>query len=141
MAVLERTKSLKPVMDAGAIDVKKLVDDAFYQSIDPNNGKSWTPLQETTTSRRRQGPGPKKKKRVHKPLIDTGRLRGSITAVGQDKAIVYGTNVSYAGTHQYGSKHVPMRRFLPTDFSSGPAAKVIEKIAKKILKYLKSGAK
>ena len=137
--MVARVKSLKPAMEAGALDIKKLVDDAFYKSIDPNTGVAWKPLQESTTDRRRQGPGPASRKRIHKPLVDTGRLRGSIATKAFDKSITYGTNVEYAGPHQFGTKKIPQRRFLPTDFSTGPAAVTAQKIIRRILNYIIKG--
>lgn len=129
--MVARVKSLRPAMEAGALDIKKLVDDAFYKSIDPNTGASWQPLAESTIKRRRQGSS--------KPLVDTGRLRGSISTKAFDKSIVYGTNVVYAGPHQKGTRKIPQRRFLPTDFSAGPAALTAQKIVRRILNYITKG--
>lgn len=129
--MVARVKSLKPAMEAGALDIKKLVDDAFYKSIDPNTGTAWQPLAESTIKKRRQGSS--------KPLIDTGRLRGSIATKAGDKSITYGTNVVYGGPHQFGTKKIPQRRFLPTDFSTGPASATAQKIVRRILNYITKG--
>src|SRR5574343_577946 len=39
-----------------------------------------------------------------KPLIDTGRLRKSITYEAGPRGVVIGTNVKYARTHQFGAE-------------------------------------
>lgn len=57
-----------------------------------------------------------------KILQDTGTLRGSITAKADQHSVTVGSNVSYAKTHQLGSKkrHIPARPFLPTPESGLP---------------------
>jgi len=47
-----------------------------------------------------------------KPLIDTGKLRGSITAQANNREVRIGTNVVYAATHQFGSGAIPARPFV-----------------------------
>lgn len=92
----------------------------FRDSTDPY-GERWEPLTDVTLSRRRQG--------SNKPLMDSGRLRNSITAQVSGDSVEVGTNVVYASTHQFGAKqgayghsahgnpipwgNVPARRFLP----------------------------
>ena len=57
-----------------------------------------------------------------KPLIDTGRLRGSIFARGKTTGLQFGTNVPYGPPHQVGASNgrPPQRAFLPAD-STGSA--------------------
>lgn len=124
-------KSLRPAMEAGALDIKKLIDDSFYKSMDPNTGAAWEPLAESTIERRRKGSS--------KPLVDTGRLRSSIATKAGDRSILYGTNVSYAGPHQYGTKRIPRRRFMPTDLTAGPASVTAKKIIRRIINYIVNG--
>lgn len=45
-------------------------------------------------------------------LVDTGRLRGSITHQVRGMNVFVGTNVVYAATHQYGRGKIPQRSFL-----------------------------
>jgi phage virion morphogenesis protein len=45
--------------------------------------------------------------RTGQPLRDTGRLQRSITSQVQGDAVVVGTNVRYARTHQYGATILP----------------------------------
>ncbi len=59
----------------------------------------------------------------YKPLVDTGRLRGSINATGDSRALKFGTNVIYAGAMQFGSRppqhYRPPRPFLPVEGPKG----------------------
>jgi phage virion morphogenesis protein len=54
------------------------------------------------------------KKQGGKTLIDTGRLRSSITFATSKTDVFIGTNVVYADIHQFGSdeKNIPQRAFL-----------------------------
>lgn len=58
--------------------------------------KKWRPLK----------PATKKRKKTQKTLIETGRLRDSITFKLENKGrrLVVGTNIGYAATHQFGFK-------------------------------------
>lgn len=74
------------------------------------DGTPWAPLK--NPSRRRGGASAK-------PLRDTGMLMASLTgrAGGHveevtDTALVWGTNVAYAGYHQGGTRTIPARPFL-----------------------------
>ena len=95
----------------------------MHASIDKNfrsqgRPKRWKKLSAKTLRSRRRGSG----SGSPKILMDTGRLRGSVTtrtssdAVYKltDKQLVLGTNVEYARLHQHGhrKKRVPKRPFL-----------------------------
>lgn len=130
-----RAKSLRPALEAGANDIKTLIDNAFYFSRDPETGKPWRDIEQSTKDRRPQGDGGG----VHKPLMDTGRLRQSIATKADARSIRFGTNVKYGPYHQYGTKHIPQRRFIPESFNAGPAQKTAQKIVRRILNYLVHG--
>ena len=67
----------------------------FRESRGPD-GQPWAPLSPATIARRRQGSS--------KPLLDTGRLRNSITyATEGQNAVVVGTNVRYGRMQQQGA--------------------------------------
>jgi phage gpG-like protein len=76
----------------------------FAESRDPY-GRPWTALAESTIRGRRTGRrskgfiGPLAGPKI---LIDTARLRNSFSFTGMAGAIHIGTNVVYAGVHQYG---------------------------------------
>src|SRR5574341_1107956 len=89
----QRVSTLQPVLEVYAQDLKTLVDDSFDQSRAPD-GNAWAPLAPSTIARRRRGSS--------KPLVDTGRLRNSITAVALNDTLRVGTNVIYAGIQQFG---------------------------------------
>lgn len=89
------------------------------------DGTKWKRLSRETLLRRAGGRkkaytkrGRLKKRAVRvmrraKPLLDTGRLRNSITyQVIGDKKVAIGTNVEYAATHQFGRGRIPSRPFL-----------------------------
>lgn len=71
----------------------------------------WVPFRRTP-SRRRGGPG-------SKLLRDKGLLMASVTASGgghleeqTPQRFVFGTNLHYAGYHQFGTRRIPRRQFL-----------------------------
>jgi len=75
------------------------------------DGTPWMPFRRSP-SRRRGGPG-------SKLLRDTGLLMTSVTASGaghiEEQApqrFVFGTNLHYAGYHQFGTRRIPRRQFL-----------------------------
>lgn len=59
---------------------------------------------------------PSKRDDGHPLLIKSGSLRQSIgyKVVGKDTVVV-GTDRKYAGYHQFGTKHMPARPFMPLD--------------------------
>lgn len=141
----KRAADVTPALKVGALDVKTTIVDAFRKSQDPATGEPWKALEPETVARRRRGSS--------KPLVDTGKLRGSIaTAIGKDKmsrpAIFVGSTVPYAETHQKGSptKNIPQRRFLPTvdgQFWGGApgsaAAATAARVSQRVLNYLATG--
>lgn len=137
----KRASDVTIALKAGALDVKTTIVDAFRTSTDPATGTPWEPLKETTIARRRKGSS--------KPLVDTGKLRGSVVATVANKAqITVGTNVTYAAPHQFGasSKNIPQRRFLPTTdgvFWAGdagsPAQKTAARVAERVRNYILTG--
>lgn len=102
-------------MTVVAVNVKETIDDAF-ESVRSPLGGGWRPLTETTKqiNPRRDG---------GTPLLDTGRLRGSITTSVAAGGMRFGTNVIYAATQQFGRSDnkvfgkypgpIPARPFLP----------------------------
>lgn len=94
---------------------KALMHDAIGQALvsrvvqgfDISTGPygEWRPLSPVTINRRR--------KKSAKPLLDTGRLRNSITHEFDNNSARIGTNVEYAKYHQLGTKTIPARKFLP----------------------------
>lgn len=85
-------ENLAPPLDligAAWADFSRL---SFTESATPT-GKAWAPL----TSRQGQ------------PLLDTGRLRNSITHLVQGNTLEIGTNWPWAHVHQFGAEIVPVR--------------------------------
>lgn len=75
----------KPIMDGIGNVLASKVRQGFRTSTDPW-GKQWKPL----------------KRRKGQPLVDTGRLRSSISYHAISGSVAVGTNVSYAPYHQFG---------------------------------------
>lgn len=132
-----RLRDMSPVMRVIAEDLKTFVDDRFDTSTDPT-GAPWAPLKASTLARRRNGSA--------KPLVDTQVLRNSVNARPGRRSVQIGTNVPYAGPHQFGSApHLPRRAFLPftedgTAFESrGLAGEELEAIVDAIADYIRDG--
>lgn len=119
--IADRLRDMRPIMEVAAQDTKTLIDDSFATSTSPE-GAPWAPLSEATQTinpRRTGG----------KPLVDTARLRNSVTTQAGASGFSFGTNVVYAGTHQFGRSSnrvfgkspgpIPARPFLPITSVSG----------------------
>jgi len=144
----QRARSMAPVMpEVGNILVAS-AQLSFRDSADPW-GNPWAPLSPVTLLRRaarRTGGNPYrrdgrlKKAAVQiigsaKPLLDTGRLRNSITFRIDGNGVVVGTNLVQAGMQQFGARrgafgrmsngspipwgNVPARAFLPVHSPGG----------------------
>lgn len=95
----------------------------FNEGVTPD-GAPWAPLTRTTMLRRLQGRSGNfrksgalsaKGRRVaaggFKPLLDTGRLRNSITSNVDGNSVVVGTNVIYGALQQFGAKEGQFGRY------------------------------
>jgi len=81
----QQLKNNSPVLDAIGADLLKRVQLNFKSSQSPD-GAAWKAL----------------KSRKGKPLLDTTRLRNSITYQVDGDSVAIGTNVIYAAVHQFG---------------------------------------
>ena len=94
-ALSNRAAHLRPALtDIGEalVESTKL---RFRSSSTPAGGK-WAPLSPVTVALRRKGSSA--------PLLDTGRLRNSITRSVDATSVTVGTNVVYARMQQYGAR-------------------------------------
>lgn len=98
----------RDVFQAFAEDARTRIDEGFAASRS-TAGQPWRPLAQP----RRRGPG--------RPLLDTGRLRASITYRVDASGFVVETNVVYAATHQFGRGAIPARPFFPAPGTLPPA--------------------
>lgn len=118
----------------GALDTVAILDEAgavlfqrikrrFLDQEDPD-GQAWIP---SKASRKRSGGG---------TLYDTGRLFHSIQlyADGENSRAI-GTNVPYAGYHNFGTSRLPRRQFL--GFGDEDATVVERLIIKRVTEALK----
>ncbi len=132
----QRSTDLSPVLEVIASDLSTFVDTTFAASTDPE-GQEWRDLAPLTKELRR-GTAP------YKPLIDTGTLRNSITATHGARSILIGTNVPYAGFHQFGTVDIPERQFLPFNedgsvMTDGPIEEEWQRYETLIAHYIETG--
>lgn len=104
-----------------AAALMKEVADEFRHSRNPY-GKPWAPLareraRNLRANRRRAAKG--KPPRRSKPLIDTGRMRGSVIARAVGSEVRVSIPVDYASYHQYGTRTIPQRQMLPEASTGG----------------------
>lgn len=100
-------KGRRVAVKAMAAEATDLVAEGFRSSTSPA-GAPWRPLARARARNRRKGDR-------GKPLVDTGRLRASVTTrpqVSEDGFVITADPV-YAATHQYGRGAIPARPFLP----------------------------
>ena len=114
----------------------KTVADEFKQSIDPY-GQPWAPVQR---NRRRDRKARNRRiarglaVRSDKPLIDTGRLRGSLgfTASGGQVRVFLSAN--YASYHDLGTRRIKRRQILPDAGNLGKTwSAAIDKEARRVV--------
>ena len=107
-----RARNLRPLFAAIGDDIVAASLLGFKDSTDPY-GDKWKPLAKATVARRRKG--------SHQPLLDTGRLRNSITrrVLAGGDGVEVGTNVVYAAIHNFGGQAgrghktiIPARTFI-----------------------------
>lgn len=108
----------------GAAFVKQ-VGDEFRESRDPY-GNAWAPVQRNRLRDRRaraRRASAGKPPKADKPLIDTGRLRGSVVARSEGDEVRVALPVSYASYHQYGTRTIKRRQILPESDTGGLGAR------------------
>lgn len=108
--------SLKTVYRVMVEETRSLVTEAFARSAGPSG--AWAPLKR---ARRRGG---------SKPLLDTGRLRASITYQVTADGYVVSAPVVYAAAQNFGQGPLPARPFLPSTPLSGEWARRLEEAAR-----------
>lgn len=101
--IRDRIKDGRVAYEGIGASLKDNIRLGFADSMSPY-GDAWLPL----------------KYRVGQPLVDTGRLRDSITHQSSDDGVSVGTNVVYAAIHQFGgmtgrkrASQIPARPYLP----------------------------
>jgi phage virion morphogenesis protein len=111
-ALAERLRDMTPILTVLAEDTRTLIDDSFQASKSPD-GTPWAPLSDATIRIKPRRAG-------GKPLVDTARLRNSITAVGGTSSLRFGTNTKYAGPHQLGANVRVFGRGSPKTLQARP---------------------
>ena len=111
---------------------------SFQLQSEPQHRRPWKPLKPPTISGRRKGKRKTTKRHSAKILLDTGRLRGSITTKKTmiPPTVWIGTNIIYARTHQFGdqSRGIPARAFLPTGWTAPLSMRITRALKAQIKK-------
>lgn len=89
-AAYARSKDLSPLMDAIGMAMETSTDERFDNEASPD-GRPW----KKSLRAREQG---------GKTLTDSARLRGSITHAANADSVEIGSNLIYAGIHQFGGR-------------------------------------
>lgn len=111
-----RTGDTRPTLDAIGQILVSNTQRRFVEQRGPG-GIPWRPLSPVTLARRRGGGA------GAQILRDTGRLANSISYRVDGNGMTVGTNVNYAGTHQYGARkgQFGVRRGHPIPWGDVPA--------------------
>ena len=111
---------------------------SFELQAEPQHRRPWKPLAPTTIAGRKKGKRKTTKRHSAKILLDTGRLRGSITTKKTmiPPTVWIGTNIVYARTHQFGdpSRHIPARPYLPTGWTAPLSMRITRALKAQIKK-------
>ena len=117
-------KKMLPVLEAGEAS-------AFANESTPG-GAAWKPLAPATVARKGHS----------KILIETGRLKKSLTGGGGDavratshRGLVFGTSVPYAAYHQSGTTRIPQREH--TGMSEATLNQIVNAVADAAVEALK----
>lgn len=135
-AMMKRTQDMTPAMKVGAEAIVRLIANTFQNSTSPT-GVEWKGLDPETVKKR--------KKNSDQPLMDTKRLsRSLLNASHGARSIRFGTNVEYAGFHQFGTRRIPARPFMPITAQgeltmAGPAKLVFDRISRQVGNYIVNG--
>lgn len=124
------------LLQAEAKELEKL-HKGYFDSETAWDGQKWKPLAKSTIER----------KGHNRILVDTTRLRQSLTQASQGirdigdtgttAFLVFGTDVPYAATHQYGSGKVPARP--PVGIADDKIDAMVDRIADGIIKQFEKG--
>jgi phage gpG-like protein len=98
-ALKSRLNDRAALLQALAGPALEIIRDNFLSGGRPR----WRPLSEAT--RRQRGPGAR-------PLIESGRLMGSVRAGLRGDKLVLSTSLPYAAVHQFGGRGIPARPYL-----------------------------
>jgi phage gpG-like protein len=85
----------------GVIATRRMVERFESKMASPDGEPRWAALSPNT-----------RRKRGHGPLVDTGRLMGSIGAVVSGNQVAIGTNVFDGTFDQHGTRKMPQRGLL-----------------------------
>lgn len=131
--------STEELCDEMAKEALKLVDRGFTTEMDPR-GVAWAPRREGgfegSLLGGRRGYSPGKRRVGHKLLDLTGDLRGSFRVLGVNRnGFAIGSDVSYGGYHQTGTRFMPARRMVPRSSDGlGTWSEPLQEVARKFIR-------
>ena len=111
--------------DAGA-QITEQLRRGFTTATDPW-GEPWKALKNPSKRRGRNA----------KPLRDTGALMKSLTFDADNTGLDIGTNLAYSVFHQFGTKNIPSRRFLPIQSNRPMPAKIERTLTDTLMAHLR----
>ncbi len=92
--------------------IENQVRQSFTQQKDLTTNRSWSPLKPKTL----------KYKPRNKPILErSGLMRSAVRVDIEGSSVKARVNVAYAQFHQYGTRKMPQRRFLPFDNQGRPS--------------------
>lgn len=130
-AMKKRTRDISVATKAGADELQKVLDQTFTAGKSPD-GQTWAALKPSTIARKGHS----------KPLLDSGRLRGSRKAKASKKGVtvdVEGNRARVAAILSSGRAGSPARPVLPRFTKGGPAHAAIRKTLTRIARFVLRG--
>lgn len=105
----DKTSNLRPYLAGIGQIIRNSIEDSFENEKTPA-GRDWTPLNPKTISTKGHS----------KKLWKSGRLQGSIHSTITESSVTVGVNAKsknflYPVAHQFGTKYIPAREFLPLE--------------------------
>ena len=117
-------------------ELKSMSELAFRSArFRPTEWAEWAPATKAQRLRRKKKPGTR-------ILVDTGTLMRSLgVESGEDDGMALGTTTTYGVYHQYGTKKMPARPFVPVTGDFGGEATPTAVAEKRMLRTLETAMK
>jgi phage gpG-like protein len=134
-AMARRTQDMTPAMKVGAEAVKRLITMPYNNYVSPG-GVPWKPLAPATIEKRLE--------KSASPLNDTNALKKSTNTANGARSIFFFATAKYAGFHQFGTRTIPARPFLPITrdgqlVDTGQAGVVFDRIFRSVGNFIING--
>jgi len=131
-----RVRNLSPVLQVVIEDLVKFQSDTFRSGKrDPATGEPWAALTAGTVTK-------KAKAGKEQILVWSNRMsKPSTRADAADGSVIIGSNIPYAKHHQFGTRKMPARPFLPSSSwrDGSPQASLMLKIYARVRTFVRTG--